>query len=127
MISRFAKVLATGLPHTINVTGSLPTITITAKEFRLAESRLIFGREKRRGRLRKEYCYNRVTFATHRLYCSYQVCSRPGLGNDTSLPACEEYVEDNPRLQVGYTVAQMFESGSFLWLFRLNLLRQLSP
>ena len=46
MISRFAKVLATGLPHTINVTGSLPTITITAKEFRLAESRLIFGTEK---------------------------------------------------------------------------------
>merc|ERR1719370_2282680 len=26
-------------------------------------------------------------------------CNRPGLGNDTSLPACEEYVEDNPRLQ----------------------------
>ena len=94
MISRFAKVLATGLPHTINATGSLPTITITAKEFRLAESRLIFGTEKRRGR---------------------------------SLPACEEYVEDNPRLQVSCSVAQMFESGSFLWLFRLNLLRQLSP
>ena len=115
MISRFAKVLATGLPHTINVTGSLPTITITAKEFRLAESRLIFGREKRRGRLRKEYCYNRVTVTTHRLYCSYQVCPRPGLGNDTSLPACEEYVEDNPRLQVSCRIAQMFET--FLWLF----------
>ena len=25
---------------------------------------------------------------------------RPGLGNDTSLPPCQEYVEDNPRLQV---------------------------
>jgi len=26
-------------------------------------------------------------------------CNRPGLGNDTSLPPCQEYVEDNPRLQ----------------------------
>ena len=25
---------------------------------------------------------------------------RPCHGNDTSLPACEEYVEENPRLQV---------------------------
>merc|ERR1712037_155447 len=26
-------------------------------------------------------------------------CNRPGLGNDTSLPPCQEYVEDNPRMQ----------------------------
>ena len=125
MISRFAKVLATGLPHTINVTGSLPTITITAKEFRLAESRLIFGTEK--GGADKEKSIVTTQSKLQHTGCTYQVCSRPGLGNDTSLSACEEYVEDNPRLQVSCSVAQMFESGSFLWLFRLNLLRQLSP
>ena len=45
------------------------------------------------------------------------MCSRPGLGNDTSLPTCEEYVEENPRLQVGCYVAQMFETGSFFTAF----------
>ena len=70
VISQFAKVLATGLPHTIivtgllpntitvtgllpntiSVTGLLPTITVTARQFWLAKSRLIFGTEKRRGR-----------------------------------------------------------------------------
>ena len=73
--------------------------------------------EQKKGGADKEKSIGTTESQLQHTGCTYQVCSRPGLGNDTSLPACEEYVEDNPRLQVGYTVAQMFETGSFLWLF----------
>ena len=88
----------------------------------------IFGTEKKSTGANKEKGIATTESQLQHTGCTYQVCSRPGLGNDTSLPACEEYVEDNPRLQVGYTVAQMFETGSFFMaFFRLNLPRLLSP
>ena len=49
----------------------------------------------------------------------YFLCaSRPDLGNDTSLPPCQEYVEENPRLQVGpnqwYIIANIAISNTSL-------------
>jgi len=33
-----------------------------------------------------------------------ETCDRPGVGQDTDLPACEEYVEDNPELQASVSL-----------------------
>ena len=63
VISRFAKVLATGLPHTITVTGLLPTITATATEFWLAilfleQKKSLQGQIKKRVLLQQSHSYN---------------------------------------------------------------------